>query len=140
MPESKWSSFTKADPEAEYLALISYLWLKSSWLSIKPFWMIPRFITYTRSIPAQLGSAEGLLGYSLRGDLLRPKLWTLSVWQNENALMEFVQTSPHDRAMAFLRPHVAETKFVRWKVTGSAIPPPWGEALMRLEVDNPRYA
>jgi len=43
MAEIKWKSFPKASPDREYLALISYLPLKS-------LWKIPKFLGYTRDI------------------------------------------------------------------------------------------
>ncbi len=72
-----------------------YLHLDVSWLSLKPLWLIPRFMGYTRSIQRQLSGARGLVGYSLRGELLRPRFWTLSVWEDEDTLMEFARRAPH---------------------------------------------
>jgi len=92
MSEPKWMSFAKANPDREYLALMSYL-------PLKKFRMIPRFISYTREIQTQLSQAKGLIGYSLRAKPLRRAFWTLSVWENENALMEFVSNPPHHHVM-----------------------------------------
>ena len=125
MPEMKWKSFSKISPEREYLALISYLPLKS-------FWKIPKFLGYTRAIQSQLNRSRGLVGYSLLAHPLSKRFWTLSVWEDENALMEFVRNGAHKQTMIGLRNHLGETKFVRWKVKGSTIPPTWKEALSRL--------
>lgn len=125
MPELKWKSFATPDPEREYLALISYLPLKS-------FWKIPKFLIYTRAIEIQLKKSEGLIGYSLLAHPLSKKFWTLSVWEDGKALMEFVRSGAHKQVMAGLKGQMGETKFVKWKVNGSAVPPTWKEALKRL--------
>ncbi|MCZ6775225.1 MAG: hypothetical protein O7D34_02070, partial [Ignavibacteria bacterium] len=99
MSEPKWISFAKASPDREYLVLMSYL-------PLKRFRMIPRFISYTREIQTQLSQAKGLIGYSLRAKPLRRAFWTLSVWENENALMEFVSNPPHHHVMTALATHM----------------------------------
>jgi hypothetical protein len=128
MAEPKWMSFAEASPEREYLALMSYL-------PLKKFRMIPRFIRYTREIQTQLKQAKGLVGYSLQAKLLRREFWTLSVWEDENALMEFVHSLPHSHVMVALSPHMGKTNFVRWKISGSVVPPTWEEALRREQTE-----
>ena len=88
MPASPWRTFGSPEPEREYLALLSYLPLKS-------YWRIPFFFLYTTQVVKHLASAEGVLGYSV---LARPKrFWTLSAWKDEAALHAFVQFPPHVR-------------------------------------------
>ena len=58
MPAMNWRWVGKADPEAEYLALISYL-------PLKRFWMVPKFLVFTREVQQQLAGSRGLVGYSL---------------------------------------------------------------------------
>jgi len=62
---------------------------------------------------------------------LRKEFWTLSVWEDHAALMEFVYHPPHARVMKALAPHMGKTRFVQWDVKGSDVPPPWQEALSR---------
>jgi len=88
MPASPWRRFGSPEPEREYVALLSYLPLRS-------YWRIPLFFFYTMQVVKQLASAEGMLGYSV---LARPKrFWTLSAWKDEAALHAFVQFPPHVR-------------------------------------------
>ncbi len=54
------------------------------------------------------------------------------MWDDERALMDFVQAEPHLGAMRALRPHMAETKFVRWTVKGPQVPPSWEDAVRAL--------
>jgi len=125
MAEVSWVSLGDVDPTREYLALISYLPRKS-------YWSIFSFIQQTTAIRKQLNESPGLIGYSLRAKLLGKKAWTLSVWQNEAALREFVGRSPHVDTMKKISLG-EERKFVRWKLKGSGVPPKWDEAVKHLE-------
>ena len=128
MNPSKWKSFASADADREYLALLSFL-------PLKRYRMIPRFIKYTSEIERQLSESRGLVGYSLQAQLLSRQFWTLSVWEDEKALMEFVVKSPHGPVMQSLLPHMAATKFMQWKIKGAAIPPNWNEAKERMAAE-----
>jgi hypothetical protein len=126
MAEIKWESFAKASPDREYLALISYL-------PLKRFWMIPKFLIYMRAIQNQLRESRGLIGYSLLAHFLHRRFWTLSVWEDEKALIEFVRNVPHGQVMTALKPHMGKTKFVEWKIKGSAVPVTWEEGFRLLQ-------
>ncbi|MGH2574072.1 MAG: hypothetical protein ACRDFC_00050 [Ignavibacteria bacterium] len=125
MPESPWKSLSDVNPDRDYLALISYL-------PLKKFWSLPKFVNYTGKIQKQLRKSAGLIGYSLLAKPLKLKFWTLSVWEDEKALMDFVRDIPHKDVMSELLPHIEKTKFERWKIRGSEVPPAWKDALTRL--------
>ncbi|MGH7808386.1 MAG: DUF3291 domain-containing protein [Thermodesulfobacteriota bacterium] len=125
MPEIKWKSFAKASHDREYLALISYLPLKS-------LWKLPKFLLFTRANQTQLKESRGLIGYSFLAHLLQGRFWTLSIWEDEGALMEFLRSGVHEETMTGLREHLGETEFVKWNILGSAVPPTWEESLKRL--------
>jgi len=122
MVDRPWTVVAASAADREYLALVSYL-------PLKRFRMIPRFLRYSGVIARQLEGTSRLLGFSFRAKILARKFYTLSVWEDEQALMDFVGTEPHFGTMATMRPHMAETKFVRWTVKGSRVPPSWREAL-----------
>ena len=124
MPASPWRSFRSAEPEREYLALLSFLPLMS-------FWGLPAFVRGTAGVMKQLAAAPGLIAYSLLARPIAKNFWTLSVWEDEAALKAFVRYPPHVRIMAALAPHMRETKFVRWRVKGSELPLRWEDALRR---------
>jgi quinol monooxygenase YgiN len=125
MPASPWRTFGSPEPEGEYVALLSYLPLKS-------YWRIPTFFLYSAQAVKQLASAEGMMGYSALARPLSKQFWTLSAWKDEAALRTFVQHPPHVRIMTALAPHMGETKFVRWMVKGAQLPLHWDDALRRL--------
>jgi hypothetical protein len=130
MAEMKWRSFAKPGPDKAYVALVSYL-------PLKRYWMLPALVKNTLEIQAQLGRSKGLIGYSLLAQLLRLEFWTLSVWEDERALMEFVHGEPHSRVMEALRPYLGKTAFAQWKLEGSDVPPVWPDAMKRVQPDRP---
>jgi quinol monooxygenase YgiN len=124
MPASPWRTFGAPDPNGEFVALLSYLPLKS-------YWRVLPFFFYTAQVVKQLASAEGLIGYSVLARPLSKRFWTLSAWESDVALRTFVQHPPHVRIMTALTPHMGETKFVRWMTKGSQLPVQWDDALRR---------
>ncbi len=119
-----WTALTRVDPSREYLVLLSYLPLRT-------YGKIPAFLRYTLQIQRQLRNTAGAVGYSMRAKVLSRKFWTLSVWESEHALMDFVARIPHGEVMKTLSLHMSATKFTRWKLQGSAVPPTWEYAMKR---------
>jgi hypothetical protein len=124
MPQLPWTTICESDPDRDYIAVVTYL-------PIKTLWGLAYFLYYTRRVQSQLKSARGLIGYSLIAHVVAKRFWTLSVWQDEIALIEFVHKHPHNQAMMVLRRYMAGTAVVRWSLKGSAVPPSWPEAMER---------
>lgn len=122
---SPWRSVGTLHPEREYLALLSYLPLRG-------YRKMLDLMRRSRSVSDQLVQTSGLIGFSMRAKLLRHRFWTLSAWEDERALMAFVQQAPHLDAMTVLQPHMGETAFVRWQVKGADLPLRWDDALRRM--------
>ena len=125
MPQKPWTRFGSPNANENFVALVSYLPLKS-------VWHVFPFMVYTAQIIGQLKQAQGLLGYSLLAHLFEGKFWTLSAWKDDEALRRFVQDPPHVRIMSALSTHMKPTKFVRWTVKGGSLPLRWDEAQSRL--------
>jgi quinol monooxygenase YgiN len=119
-----WRAAVQASPEQEYLVLLSFLPLKQSR-------GLPRFVLYTWRVLQQLKSTRGLIGYTLRAQLLAKSFWTLSAWESEAAMRAFVQAPPHREIMAALAPYMGQTSFKRWTVKGAELPLLWDDALRR---------
>jgi quinol monooxygenase YgiN len=122
--ESPWRSYSRAAPERDYVALLSYLPLNSAW-------HLPRLVLYSTRIQRQLRTSSGLIGYSLRARITAKQFWTLSVWGDAAALQAFVAAPPHLAVMKALAPYMGATRFVRWNVKGSELPLRWDDALRR---------
>jgi hypothetical protein len=116
-----WQPSGQVDRNHEYLALLTYL-------PLKHFRALPRFLWYTLQIQRQLREAPGLIGYSLEAKLFRKRFWTLSAWESEDVLQAFVAREPHAVAMRGLAVYMEATAFYRWRVAGSDLPLSWAEA------------
>ncbi|MBV9888229.1 MAG: hypothetical protein JO119_16920 [Acidobacteria bacterium] len=122
--DTPWKALAPVQPVREYVVLLSYLPLKS-------FLKLPMFFRYSVQINAQLRATPGVIGYTMRAKLFTRRFWTLSVWDNDKALMEFVAKVPHSEAMKKIAPYMDKTNFWRWKLSSSEIPPRWNDAMRR---------
>jgi hypothetical protein len=125
MPALPWKAFAPPESDREYTALVSYL-------PLNKFRALLKFLRYTRQIQHQLAGSEGLIGYSMDANVVGKEFWTLSVWEDAEALRRFVHRTPHDEVMRDLLPDMEQTEFVRWKAKGSSVPPDWGAAKERV--------
>lgn len=125
MPVLPWTSFTEAEGDKEYPALLSHLPLKT-------FGAMPKFLRFLLGIRRQLAESEGLIGYTLDAHPLAKEFWTLSVWEDKDSLWRFVQKMPHSQAMQNLLPHMEQTEFFHFEVKGSSVPPDWQETRRRM--------
>jgi hypothetical protein len=124
--DTRWKVLAPVDAGREYVALLSYLPMRS-------YLKVPLFFRFTYGIYGQLLANSGAVGFSLRAKVLSRQFWTLSVWESDRALMEFVANVPHGKIMKALAPHMGATAFTRWKIRGSQIPPRWDDAMRRSE-------
>ena len=125
MPDIPWTAAGEMEPGREYVVMASHLPLRSLTSTV-------RFFRAVAAIRKQLRSAEGLVGYTLRAKRLARKYWTLSVWNDRDALAQFMRTPPHIGIMSSLKPLMAPTRFVQWQITAAEGRPSWSDALERL--------
>ena len=121
-----WQTLNPVERDREYLALLSFL-------PLNRYRRIPLFMRFSMEIHRQLRATAGVIGYSLRAKLLSRRFWTLSVWENSAALMDFVARVPHGEGMKAMAPFMGKTKFKQWKVLGANVPLHWDEAIGRME-------
>ena len=125
MPASPWKSFRQPELNTEYLVQLSYLPLVN-------YRSLPRFARWLLRIQRQLGNTTGIIGYSLLAHPFQREFWTLSAWLDKASLNRFFRSPPHVEAMKALRPHMSQTRFIEWTISGSALPPTWDDALERF--------
>lgn len=124
-----WKKIGSIEANGQYLALLTYL-------PLKKHRTIARFFWSTFAIQKQLAGSAGIIGYALRAKPLQKNFWTMSAWQDEKALMDFVLSIPHSRVMKALTPHMGPTKFTRWKVAASDLPLRWDVAMAKQEAQS----
>jgi hypothetical protein len=125
MLPTPWKSFASPRDDKEYVAMLSFL-------PLKRYWAIPKLAGFAIQTIGQLAKSHGLIGYSLGAELTLKRFWTLSVWEDRQALRDFVEQIPHSRIMQDLAPHMDKTAFVEWTVRAPEIPIPWSVARQRL--------
>lgn len=125
MARIPWTALSAPVPGKTYLALISFL-------PLKHFRVIPTFIRYSLQTLQQLKSTRGVIGYSLDAKPFARKFWTLSVWEDQQSLDDFVRQIPHSQIMQKMIPYMGKTEFAQWTVTHSEIPLDWDAAKGRL--------
>lgn len=88
-------------------------------LRLRGWWLLPAFFGHARPTVAQARGASGCVYVATRkkGWLT---FWTLSVWESEGAMLEYVRSGAHLRAMPILRRICDEAATVRWVDTKAA--------------------
>ena len=125
MPDLPWTARAEMQPGTDYLVMASHLPLQRISSTV-------RFFQAVSAVRKQLATADGLVGYTLRAKPLAREYWTLSVWDDERALREFMRTSPHVRIMMSLKPFMGSTKFVTWTISAADARPAMAGALEHL--------
>ena len=118
-PPPPWKQIGDVDPEREYLGFTSRFFLKS-------LRTVPAFIAQSRRISKQATTAPGVVGWSLAADLLKLEFHTLSAWEDESSLREFIAAAPHHDAFAkFATSMHRPTIFVHFPIIGRELPLKW---------------
>jgi hypothetical protein len=115
VPTTPWVSLRQPELDREYLALLTEL-------PLRRFRHLGAFLRYTWRIQGQLRRTPGVLGYALRARIFAGQFWTLSVWDGDAALHQFVVADAHAHVMAALQGKMGQTRFVRWRVSGAVYP------------------
>lgn len=94
----------------------------------------------TTEVADAMGTVEGLVGFSFRKELLGDRVWTLSAWEDEAALTNFVRSGLHRAAVRAGRPAAGEFRFYSFRVPADQIPLAWQRALELLVENGTGYA
>jgi quinol monooxygenase YgiN len=93
---------------------------------------VPRFLRWAMRIRKQLATSDGCAGYSLDAQLLRKTFYTLSAWQDREAMNRFVQSGRHAAMLADMRGRLGQSTFVESSTQAPELPLDWGAAKQRL--------
>ena len=97
------------------------------------------FWTGVQSVQAVLPSQPGLIGYSLRQELLGNRVWTMTIWQSELDVRRFADTATHRQAMQSGAEALINLRFARFQRDQRIAAPTWEEAMVALEVAGKKY-
>jgi len=94
-------------------------------------WHLPRFIWLTIPAAAQARKSDGNLGFdALRDSKLA--FWTKTVWRDEAAMMAFMSSGAHRKAMPALKHMCDEASGANWVQESDALPT-WQEAHRHIQ-------
>jgi hypothetical protein len=93
---------------------------------------VPRFLRWTVRIRKQLATADGCAGYSLDAHLVRKTFYTLSAWQDRDAMNRFVHSGRHAAMLADMAGRLGQSTFVESSTAADGLPLDWAAAKQRL--------
>ncbi|MBW0015712.1 hypothetical protein [Mycobacterium sp.] len=105
----------------------------ASRFELRSFRDVPQFLLAAMRIRRQMLNSPGVLGLSLIAKPLHKSFFTLSAWQDREALDASVPRQPHAPTMVHFHPKMAGSRFVFWTVPRSELPIKWPDALRRLD-------
>jgi hypothetical protein len=129
-PPLPWRATTAIDPDGSYVVTMTRL-------PLRRHTRIPAVMRATWKIVRQLARSDGLVGYSLKADLIRKTFWTVSAWESTASLHGFVRSDVHVRAMTDVGPHMAEPRFETTLMPGTDLPPSWSRIRDHLTGSSP---
>ncbi len=98
------------------------------------------FFQLTGEVEDSLASTPGIVSFSKRVNLFANEAWTLTVWENTEAITAFKANKPHIKAMSSAGQVLSGARFARFIVKGSELPVSWDHALEQLEIQNQGYS
>jgi len=105
-------------------------------LRVRAFRYFPGFLFFALVSARQARRARGNLGSSLLADAKRT-FWTLTAWEDEASMREFMMAPPHRRAMPRLLDWCDEASVSHWLQESPELPD-WREAHRRLVAEGRR--
>ena len=93
---------------------------------------VPRFLRWTMQIRKQLATTDGCAGFSLDAHLLRKTFYTLSAWQDRDAMNRFVHSGRHAAMLADMAGRLGQSTFVESSTGADGLPLDWAAAKQRL--------
>ncbi len=94
------------------------------------------FWDYVFKINDQISTTDGAIGHSLRKKIFADEGWTMSVWEDHNWMMQFVDSDLHKEALEKTASAISKVEYARVKMPLSKVPPSWEEAEKYLLEQN----
>ncbi|MCB5178667.1 DUF3291 domain-containing protein [Streptomyces antimicrobicus] len=125
MPDIPWTTPTAPAPDAE-------VYLMASRFETRTLLDAVRFFLKAPGIVRQIRKAPGAHGAALRARVFGRTFYTLSAWQDRDALYRFARSEPHRSSSRALAASMKDSTFTFWTAPAAALPITWPEAVRRL--------
>lgn len=96
------------------------------------------FWSHVRHVEETLSKHSGFVGYSRRKQIFGNEAWTLTVWESEKYLNDFVRSEVHQRAISEGMKALQGVRFARMQIQSEDVPPSWQDAIAVLDAQNRR--
>jgi heme-degrading monooxygenase HmoA len=98
---------------------------------------VPGFLVAALRLRRIVMAAPGAAGVSLRAEPSRRTFWTLSAWQDQDALDAFTRSDYHRGVMVKYRRRMAGSHFHTWNEGNTtATRPEWDDAIRRYDAST----
>jgi hypothetical protein len=94
------------------------------------------FWRYTFQIEQSLSQARGVVGHSVRKKIFAEEAWTMSAWEDEQSMNEFVRSGLHAEAAVKAGGAISRVEYARMRVRISQLPLSWSVAESALSAQN----
>ncbi|MET8681345.1 DUF3291 domain-containing protein [Streptomyces sp. NPDC004647] len=125
MPTLPWTTPNPAPPHTRAYVMASRFEVRSGA-------DVPRFFLKSLSAWGQVRKAPGAFGASLIAQPLKRVFFTLSAWEDRDALYGYARTEPHRSVMNSMRKTMRISTFTFWEVPVEELPITWDDAKRRL--------
>ena len=124
---------SKFPKEKDVVLSITYIEINKSSSELSKFW------EHVFSIRNKMNENPGVLGVSIRKSIFSNKAWTMSIWEDESSLENFVEGERHRTAIKEGRTTILKTKFYRSTIKYSELPISWEDAERLVEEKGIEY-
>ncbi|MGC5345800.1 DUF3291 domain-containing protein [Streptomyces sp. DT171] len=125
MPTLPWTIPNPAPPRTKALVMASRFEVRSGR-------DVPRFFLKSLSAWRQVRSAPGAYGASLIAQPFKRVFYTLSAWEDRDALYAYARTDPHRGVVSDVRSTMKASTFTFWEVSVEELPITWADAKRRI--------
>jgi len=124
---------SKFPKEKDVVLSITYIEINKSSSELSKFW------EHVFSIRNKMNENPGVLGVSIRKSIFSNKAWTMTIWEDESSLENFVEGERHRTAIKEGRTTILKTKFYRNTIKYSELPISWDYAERLVEEKGIEY-
>lgn len=113
-----WVPIRALEEDQEYVVIATRFDLRSRT-------RMPQVFAAAQNLISGFTTTPGLIGYSLRANVLNNSLWTFSAWESDADLHRFVGGPAHSLAIKQTVEWMKSSRFVSWKTSSSGLPKSW---------------
>ena len=104
----------------------------ASRLEVKSLLSTPGFLISSLALWRQARRSPGVLGVTLKAEMLKRTFWTYSAWDDKDAISAYAGSEPHKSTVERKRKVMRESTFVFFSAPVHELPLSWDEIHRRI--------